>query len=109
MQHGRLSREVQMHSAADHLAKANQIESMLGISKETIEDHVKYEREIAKAFEKVDSGEFQLVFLMNPTKPDQVKSVAELGERMPQKSTDFYPKLVSGLVLFDIAEDETIG
>jgi uncharacterized protein (DUF1015 family) len=85
------------------------IESMLGISKEKIEDHVKYEREIAKAFEKVDSGEFQLVFLMNPTRPDQVKAVAELGERMPQKSTDFYPKLVSGLVLFDIAEGETIG
>jgi uncharacterized protein (DUF1015 family) len=85
------------------------IESMLGISKEKIEDHVKYEREPERAFARVDSGEFQLAFLMNPTKPDQVKAVAELGERMPQKSTDFYPKLVSGLVLFDISEGETVG
>jgi uncharacterized protein (DUF1015 family) len=84
------------------------IESLLGISREKIEDHVKYEREIERALGRVDSGEFQLVFVMNPTKPDQVKAVAELGERMPQKSTDFYPKLVSGLVLFDIAEGETV-
>jgi uncharacterized protein (DUF1015 family) len=85
------------------------IESLLGITRETIEDHVKYEREIGRALSRVDSGEFQLAFIMNPTKPDQVKAVAELGERMPQKSTDFYPKLVSGLVLFDIAEGETVG
>ena len=85
------------------------VESLLGIAKERIEDHVRYEREPDRAFERVSSGEFQLAFLMNPTRPDQVKAVAELGERMPQKSTDFYPKLVSGLVLFDIAEGETIG
>jgi len=36
---------------------------------------------------------------MNPTKVSEVKQIANLGERMPQKSTDFYPKLVSGLVI----------
>ncbi|MGB3477664.1 MAG: DUF1015 domain-containing protein, partial [bacterium] len=79
------------------------IETMLGIVPQHIEEHVRYERGAAATMKRVDSGEFQCCFLMNPTKPEQVKKVAENKERMPQKSTDFYPKLVSGLVFYDIA------
>ena len=61
-----------------------------------------------KAFENVDSGSFELCFLMNPTKVEQVEAVSAAGARMPQKSTDFYPKLVSGLVAFDVAPGEVL-
>jgi uncharacterized protein (DUF1015 family) len=84
------------------------IENLLGIRPENIEDHVRYERELEDAVRKVKTGEFQLAFLINPTRPEQVEKVAQNRERMPQKSTDFFPKLVSGLVAFNIAQGEVI-
>ncbi len=78
------------------------IENILGIKPEEIEDYVRYQRGIEETLNKVDSGEFQLAFLMNPTRAEQVLNVATKKERMPQKSTDFYPKLISGLVFYDI-------
>ena len=80
------------------------IEKVLGVAPEKIEDHVKYERGAEETMRKVDSGEFQIAMLMNPTRPEQVKEVAQNRERMPQKSTDFYPKLVSGLVFYDLVQ-----
>jgi uncharacterized protein (DUF1015 family) len=80
------------------------IEKVLGVDPEKIEEHVRYERGAEDTMRKVDSGEFQLALMMNPTRPEQVKQVAENRERMPQKSTDFYPKLVSGLVFHDVAQ-----
>ena len=47
----------------------------------------------------VDEGREQIFFLMNATTADEVIRVADHGEKMPQKSTDFYPKLLTGLVL----------
>ncbi len=79
------------------------IEGILGIKPEMIEDHIRYQRGIEETIKRVDSGEFQFAFLMNPTRPEQVREVAQHKERMPQKSTDFYPKLISGLVFYDIA------
>jgi uncharacterized protein (DUF1015 family) len=79
------------------------IEDVLGITADTLEDHVRYERVVRTAMRRVDSGEFQFCFLMNPTRPEQVKEIAENKERMPQKSTDFFPKLISGLVHYDIS------
>ena len=51
------------------------------------------------------SGEYQLGVLVNPTPMWQVQAVAESGETMPPKSTFFYPKLASGLVMRRIHED----
>ncbi len=79
------------------------IEEILGIKPENIEDHVRYERSVNKTLRKVDSGRFQFCFFMNPTRSEQVKEIAQNKERMPQKSTDFYPKLISGLVFYDVA------
>ncbi len=45
-------------------------------------------------------GENQLAVLLRPTDINQVKQVAAAGEKMPQKSTFFYPKLLTGLVLY---------
>lgn len=80
------------------------IEQVLGIDPEKIEDHVRYERGAEETMNRVDKGEFQIALLMNPTQPGQVKEVAENRERMPQKSTDFFPKLLSGLVFHDLTQ-----
>ncbi len=84
------------------------LEHLIGVSPNDIEDHVKYERDWQKAIARVDQGEFQAALLMNPTRVEQVRTLAGKGERMPQKSTDFYPKLISGLVVFDIGNTETV-
>ncbi|MBA7516933.1 hypothetical protein ES705_08983 [subsurface metagenome] len=78
------------------------IEDILGIKPENIEGHVRYERSANKAMRRVDTSGFQFSFLLNPTRSEQVKKIAQNKERMPQKSTDFYPKLISGLVFYDV-------
>jgi uncharacterized protein (DUF1015 family) len=47
----------------------------------------------------VEAGQKQAVFFMSPTKVEQIQMVAEHGERMPQKSTYFFPKVHSGLTI----------
>ncbi len=84
------------------------IDRVFGVPAEGVEDHVAYERGIEAAMAKVDSSKCQVALLLNPTRAEQVNRVAEQGERMPQKSTDFYPKLVSGLVFFDVAAGERV-
>jgi uncharacterized protein (DUF1015 family) len=58
-----------------------------------------YTRDAAEAVELVDAGKYQLAFLMNPIPVSSILAVADAGERMPPKSTYFYPKLPTGLVL----------
>jgi len=54
---------------------------------------------VDRAIRLIDSGQKQLLFLLNPTKWQQIRSVTEAGERMPQKSTYFYPKIYTGLTI----------
>lgn len=61
--------------------------------------NVKYVRHRDKAIETVNKENLQIAFLLNSTKVEEVKLVADKNERMPQKSTDFYPKLLSGLTI----------
>ncbi len=84
------------------------IEHVFGVPAERIEDHVAYERKAAATFAAVNSSKYQAALLLNPTRAEQVSRVAAHGERMPQKSTDFYPKLVSGLVFFDVGRYERV-
>ncbi len=65
--------------------------------------HVTFFKEPNDAFERLDRGEFQAGFFMNPTGLDQIRQVAQAGERMPQKATFFYPKLPTGLVFHDLS------
>lgn len=76
------------------------LEKLIGINQENIENHVKYTREDEEAVKFVEDEKYDLSFLMNATKIDQLKSVAEAGEHMPQKSTYFLPKMLSGLVFY---------
>jgi uncharacterized protein (DUF1015 family) len=63
------------------------------------EDHLKYTREEEKALAQVDAGGFDYAFFLKPPEVGELVAVAEDGERMPQKSTHFYPKLSTGLVI----------
>ena len=60
--------------------------------------HVQLDPRNIAAVAKVDAGQAQALFWMNPTRIEQVRAVAAVGEKMPQKSTYFYPKLLTGLV-----------
>jgi len=61
---------------------------------------VSYEREMAAAIAAVDKRESQLACLLNPVRVEQVADIALGGDVLPQKSTDFYPKLLSGLAIY---------
>jgi uncharacterized protein (DUF1015 family) len=68
------------------------------------EDNVSYIRDLTQGIEKVAQGEFQMIFLLRPTLLPRIREVVENGELMPHKSTDFFPKLKSGLVMNPLDE-----
>ena len=74
----------------------------LGITPEDVasEKNVGYEREMDAAIGAVDAGRAQIAFLLNPVPVKQVVEIALGGNVMPQKSTDFYPKLLSGIAIY---------
>ena len=78
------------------------LEGKLGLTPEAVEreKNISYHREIADALAAVDAGAAQLALLLNPVSARQVYDVALSGNVLPQKSTDFYPKLLSGLAIF---------
>jgi uncharacterized protein (DUF1015 family) len=79
-------------------------EDSLKISEDAIrnQQNVRYFREAGEALAQVRGGQSgaQMAFLMNPVRIEQMRDVAFAGEVMPQKSTDFYPKLLSGLTVY---------
>jgi len=87
------------------------IERVLGIDKEKVkrQENINYIRDAEEGIEAVKSGQAQFVFFLNPTKISQVKACSEMGEKMPQKSTDFYPKMISGLVMMPVGKEERLG
>jgi uncharacterized protein (DUF1015 family) len=84
------------------------IRDILGITDKDIEaeNALKYVHNDDEAFDLVKEGRYQLAFFMNPTKIEQVTALASKYERMPQKSTFFYPKLLTGLVMYKMAHPE---
>ncbi len=82
------------------------IEGILGLSKEMIarKEKIEYVKDFSKAIEMADSEKFNVAFLMNATKKSQVVKSCLAGQRMPQKSTYFYPKIITGLVFNKIDE-----
>lgn len=77
------------------------LEPMLGIGAKELaaQSNVSYTINVAEAAARVDSGNSQLAFFLNSTPVEQMRDVAEAGLTMPQKSTYFYPKLISGMVI----------
>ena len=82
------------------------LEEIIGMSEEDIraQKHLKYIRDAEEAVNEVRSGAAQIAFLMNPVRMEQVRDIAFAGEVLPQKSTDFYPKMLSGLTIYSLAE-----
>lgn len=80
------------------------LEHVLGIDHEALAggEAVRYTRDAVEAVRAVDSGTCVFSFLVNPTGIAEVTTVAEKGEKMPQKSTFFYPKLITGLVINEL-------
>jgi uncharacterized protein (DUF1015 family) len=71
----------------------------LGMDKEDLQQRIEYTPSVEEALKRVCSGEMQVSFILNPTRVQQVQAAARLGHRLPHKSTYFYPKIMSGLVL----------
>src|SRR5215470_18636570 len=82
------------------------LEPALGITPHAVaaEANLTYEREAATAIDAVVRGNAQIAFLLNPVDVELVMQVATAGEVMPQKSTDFYPKLLSGITMYRLGE-----
>ncbi|MEM0493212.1 MAG: DUF1015 domain-containing protein [Candidatus Thermoplasmatota archaeon] len=76
------------------------LEKGLGINDANLEDHIKYTKSESEAVKVVDEGLYDLSFLINPTRIEELKSIADEKEYMPQKSTYFLPKMLSGLVMY---------
>ncbi|MGC2109962.1 MAG: DUF1015 domain-containing protein [Candidatus Korobacteraceae bacterium] len=87
---------VQLHKAV--------LEGILEMSEEDIraQKHLRYIRDAAEAVDEVHKGAAQVAFLMNPVHMEQLRDIAFAGDVMPQKSTDFYPKMLSGLTIYSL-------
>ena len=85
---------VQLHSIL--------LDKILGLTTERITQlgNVRFIREADEAVEEVHSGAADVAFLIKPITLDQLRDVSLSGDVMPQKSTDFYPKLLSGLAIY---------
>jgi len=86
------------------------IERVLGIDKAAVErkENIEYLRDPQMGYDAVDGGEADFLLVMNPTRMEQVRACTSVGEKMPQKSTDFYPKVISGLVMRPIGVEERL-
>lgn len=71
----------------------------IGVQQMSSQSNLSYTRKASEAINMVDNGDYQMAFLMNTTRISEVKAITEAGEKMPQKSTFFYPKLLTGMVI----------
>ncbi len=80
------------------------LEKLFGIDAENMAKQINltYVKKFEDAINSVDKKTAQCAFIMNPTKVTQIRDVASNGEKMPQKSTYFYPKLITGLVMNEL-------
>ena len=80
------------------------LDRCLGLSEESVrqEKNLHYLRGAEEALALVDRGEAPVAFLVNPVRVQQVRDIALAGETLPQKSTDFYPKMLSGITIYHL-------
>jgi uncharacterized protein (DUF1015 family) len=78
------------------------LDRLLGLDAEKVRDqtNLRYLRDAGEAVDQVRRGEADVTFLTNPVSMEQLREVAFAGDVMPQKSTDFFPKLLSGLAIY---------
>jgi uncharacterized protein (DUF1015 family) len=80
------------------------LDRILGLDEEKVREqtNLRYLRDAAEAVDQPRRGEADVTFLTNPVTMEQLREVAFAGEVMPQKSTDFFPKLLSGLAIYGL-------
>ena len=71
-------------------------------------ENIKYLREPDMGYQEVAESENTYLFILNSTRIEQVTGITEVGEKMPQKSTDFYPKIVTGFAMLPVQKDEVL-
>jgi uncharacterized protein (DUF1015 family) len=71
------------------------------------QEQMAYFRHRGELIAQLEQGKCQLAFILNPTSLDKVRELSEQGRKMPQKSTDFYPKLLTGLVMMKMEIDKS--
>jgi len=81
-------------SLVDHII----LDKILAFDKDKEEDALVYSHNRKEVVERVKKQQYQLAFILNPVKPEIIRGIADAGDRMPRKSTYFYPKSPSGLV-----------
>ena len=86
------------------------LEHILGLAPEEQAkgEVILYLQDEEKVLKAVDKEDYQAAFILNPPQPEEVLDIALKGEKMPQKSTYFYPKLITGLVINKIDPNEEI-
>jgi uncharacterized protein (DUF1015 family) len=77
------------------------LDPLFGEAKHDTGDRIGFQRGVAAGMARLASGEYDLMFILPPTDVRDVIRCGRAGARMPQKSTDFYPKLLTGLVIDD--------
>ena len=77
------------------------LDQLLGINdqKRRSQENLAYTRSEEWLMEQIDNRNYQLGFLLNPTRVEEIIAVAQARDKMPQKSTYFYPKLITGLII----------
>lgn len=80
------------------------LEKIFGIDKENMANQINltYTKFFSEAVSAVDGKKAQCSFVLNPTRVTEIRDVAAAGEKMPQKSTYFYPKMITGMVMNDL-------
>jgi uncharacterized protein (DUF1015 family) len=73
------------------------LEKILGVASSG--DDVEYTADVDEAYWKVTEGDYQLAFIIPPPKVEIIKTIADANDRMPRKSTYFYPKVPAGLII----------
>ncbi|MGC9357309.1 MAG: DUF1015 domain-containing protein [Anaerolineae bacterium] len=83
------------------------IEHVMGLSKESVarKENLEYLRDSTPGYEAVDQGEADFLFLLNGTRMEHVRACTRAGEKMPQKSTDFFPKIIGGMVALPLHDE----
>ncbi len=86
------------------------LEHILGVTPEEQSkgEVISYSQDEEKVLKAVDKEDYQAAFILNPPKPEEIMAIVQSGEKMPQKTTYFYPKLISGSVINKIDPDEEV-
>lgn len=86
------------------------LSEIMGVDQAAIDnlENIQYLREPDLGYQEVSESDTSFLFILNPTRIEQVTACTDAGEKMPQKSTDFYPKIITGLAMLPVQASEVL-